>query len=226
MDNVSAWVALAGGIVSLVSPCTLPMIPVYFATLAGPETIPSSRRKFQIFLRSLSFVIGFSVVFVLLGSGVGLIGFSVKTHLVLVRYIAGGLMVLFGLFMLASTRFSWLNFEKHLAVTQGVGSGHWRALVIGALFGLAWTPCAGPVLGSILTLAFQSRSGWQGAYLLSFYSLGMALPFLLFGLGLDYLSPWLKRMNRYSIYIYILSGLLLIALGGLLISNHLNWFSF
>jgi cytochrome c-type biogenesis protein len=204
------------------------MIPVYFSILAGPAAVSTggSRRRFLALFHSLSFVVGFAIVFVVLGSGVGLIGLTLKAHISLVRYISGGLMVAFGLFMLATLKISWLNFEKRLNSTQNSGAGYWRALVIGALFGLAWTPCAGPVLGGILTLAFKSGSGWQGAYLLSFYSLGLALPFLALGLGLDFLLPWLKRLNRYSAYIFILGGLLLVALGALIITNHLNWFSF
>jgi cytochrome c-type biogenesis protein len=226
MDHMSVWVALGGGVVSLISPCTLPMIPVYVATVAGPTAAAAggADRRFQILLHSLIFVLGFSLVFVLLGSGVALVGVTLKTHIILVRQISGGLMIFFGLFMLASQRLSWLNFEKRLAATN-LNTGYWRAGLIGVLFALAWSPCAGPVLGSILTLAFQSGSGWQGAYLLSFYSLGIALPFLALGLGLDFIQPWMKRIGRFSLYIFVLSGLLLIAMGALIVTNHLTWFS-
>ena len=226
MENVSIWVALAGGVVSLVSPCTLPMIPIYVATIAGPASLAAagSGRRFRLLLHSLVFVLGFSLIFVLLGSGVALVGFTLKSHVVLLRQISGGLMIFFGLFMLGSTRLSWLNFEKRLA-TRNASTGYWRTALIGVLFALAWSPCAGPVLGGILTLALQSGSGLEGAYLLSFYSLGMALPFLVLGLGLDYLLPWLKRLGRFSFYIFLLSGLLLIAMGALIVTNRLTWFS-
>jgi cytochrome c-type biogenesis protein len=227
VDNVSVWVALAGGLISLVSPCTLPLIPVYFASLAGPEALSSApaRLRFDIFLRSVSFVLGFALVFVLLGSGIGLVGFTVKSHIQLVRYISGALMILFGVFILAASRVSWLNFEKRLG-SRPAARGYWRPALIGALFALAWTPCAGPVLGAILTLAFRSGSGWQGAYLLAFYSLGLALPFLLLGVGLDFLRPWLRRIGRFSGYIYLLGGVLLIAMGALILTNHIVWFSY
>ncbi len=227
MDVVSPWVAFAGGVVSLLSPCILPMIPVYLASLAGPEVFQkgSEGHRFSIFLHSLCFIFGFALVFVILGTGIGLVGFIVSSHFSLVRLLTGSLMVLFGLFMLAATRISWLNYEKRLNPKGTLASGYLRSFILGILFTLVWTPCAGPVLGSILTLALASGSGWQGGYLLTFYSLGIALPFLVFGLAYNSLLPVLKRINRYSTYIYIFSGLLLIALGTLVLVNKLNWLS-
>lgn len=183
MDNVSPWVAFVGGLVSLVSPCTLPMVPVYFATLFGAEAFKTGAagRRLTIFLHSLSFIIGFSIIFILLGTGAGFLGFSVSSNILLVRRISGSLMILFGLFMLASMRFSWLNWEKRLSPSGSTATGYLRSVLIGVLFAFAWTPCAGPVLGSILTLAFNSGSGGQGSGLLAFYSLGVALPFLISG---------------------------------------------
>jgi cytochrome c-type biogenesis protein len=226
MDNLSPLVAFIGGLASLLSPCILPMIPVYIASLSGPEVLQggAAQRRLPIFLHSLSFIAGFSVVFIVLGSGIGLIGFAISAHQVLVRWISGSLMILLGLFMLAATRINWLNFEKRLSPGQNATGGYLRSFVIGLIFALAWTPCVGPVLGGILTLALNSGSGWQGGYLLAFYSLGVGLPFLVIGLAFDSLAPWLKRINRYSGYIYIFSGLLLIVIGILILINKLSWF--
>jgi cytochrome c-type biogenesis protein len=228
MDNLSPWVSLLGGIASLISPCTLPLIPVYFASLAGQPVLQGtvSKRKWSIFFYSLSFVLGFSFVFILLGSGMGFIGSTLRAHFLLVRYISGGLIVLFGITMLASLKITWLNYEKHLMFSKYSGSGYLRSAFIGFLFALAWTPCAGPVLGAILTLAFKSGSGLQGAYFLAFYSLGLALPLLFIGLALDSLSGWLPLLKRYSIHVHIFAGLLLVVMGILIILNRLNWYSF
>jgi cytochrome c-type biogenesis protein len=228
MDNVSPLVAFTGGLLSLLSPCVLPMIPVYIASLAGPEIYRTGvkGRRLSVFFHSLSFVIGFSALFIVLGTGAGAIGLAISSHLLLVRRIAGSLMILFGLFMLAAPRISWLNYEKRLTPNQSTTTGYLRSFIIGVLFAVAWTPCVGPVLGGILTLAFNTESIWHGSYLLAIYSLGLGIPFLIIGLLFDSLLPWLKKIGRYSSYIYIFSGLLLIAVGILILINRLNWFSF
>ena len=228
MDSISPLVAFIGGLISLLSPCILPIVPVYIASLSGPEIFQNGvgGRRLTVFFHSLSFIIGFSAVFIALGTGAGLIGFSISSHLFLVHRISGILMILFGLFLLAAPKISWLNYEKRLDPSKSITTGYVRSLLLGILFALAWTPCVGPVLGSILTLAFNSGSGWQGGYLLAFYSLGVGLPFLIIGLLFDSVLPFLKRINRYSSYIYIISGLLLITTGILILINKLAWFSF
>jgi cytochrome c-type biogenesis protein len=228
MENISPLVAFSAGLISLLSPCILPMLPVYLGSLCGAG-LPRSGlpgRRMAVFFHSLSFVLGFSLVFISLGAGAGLIGQAVSSHLLLVRRISGSLMILFGLFMLAAPRVSWLNYEKRLSGPGNLAGGYLRSFVLGVLFALAWTPCVGPVLAGILTLAFSSESAWRGSLLLSFYSLGLALPFLAAGLLFDTLLPRLKRFNRYSSCVYILGGLLLIAVGSLILLNRLNWFSY
>jgi cytochrome c-type biogenesis protein len=228
MENISPFVAFAGGLLSLLSPCILPMLPVYIGSLCGPEIFQSgaSVRRLTIFLHSLSFVLGFSLVFIILGIGAGLVGQVISSRLLLVRWISGSLIILFGLFMLAAPKVSWLNYEKHLTSNRRVAGGHLRSFIIGVLFALAWTPCVGPVLAGILTLAFNSESAEQGGILLVFYSLGLGLPFLVIGLVFDAFLPWLKRINRYSAYIYMISGLLLISVGILILINKLSWFTY
>ncbi len=227
MENISPWVALGGGLLSLFSPCVLPLIPVYLAVLAGPAVAGEgkSRRRLTVFSRSLLFVAGFTLVFVLMGAGAGWVGDLINAHLVLVRRIAGSVMILFGLFMLASNWISWLNYEKRLSAGTNLATGYLSSFLIGLLFALAWTPCVGPVLGGILTLAFNSKSVWQGAALLGIYSLGLGLPFLAIGLAFDSLQPILLRLKRFSAYVYIAGGLLLIATGILIWLNKLNWYA-
>jgi cytochrome c-type biogenesis protein len=177
-----------------------------------------------IFLHSLSFVIGFSIVFTILGAGVGLAGFAISAHLAVIRQIVGSLLIVFGLFILAALRVPWLNYEKHLNPSLGHKTGYLRSFLTGSIFSLAWTPCVGPILGGILTLALSSETAWHGAYLLAIYSLGLGLPFLIMGIAFDSITPLLKRIRRYSTAIYIISGLLLIAVGILILTNRLVWF--
>ena len=226
MEEISLWFAFSAGLLSFLSPCVLPLVPVYLASLVGPEIFDAeaTRNRIPIFLHSLSFVIGFSIVFIILGAGVGLAGFAISAHLVVIRQIAGSLLIVFGLFILAALKVPWLNFEKRLTPSQSVTTGYLRSFLTGSIFSLAWTPCVGPILGSILTLALGSETAWQGAYLLAIYSLGLGLPFLIMGIAFDSNTPLLRRINRYSNWIYIISGLLLIAVGILILTNRLVWF--
>jgi cytochrome c-type biogenesis protein len=225
MEQVSLLIALGAGLLSFLSPCVLPLVPVYLATVCGPEILEpgAEKKRLPVFFHSLSFVVGFSLVFIILGAGVGLLGFTLGVNTALTRYIAGGLLIAFGLFLLASLKIPWLNYERRLAPSTGATTGYLRSLLIGAIFSLAWTPCVGPVLGGILTLAWSSETAWQGAYLLAVYSLGLGIPFLIIGAAFDSIRPFLRRIHRYSTWSYIISGLLLIAVGILILTGNLSW---
>ena len=226
MEQVSLLVAFGAGLLSFLSPCVLPLVPVYLGTVCGPEILEpgAQKKRLPVFFHSLSFVVGFSLVFIILGASIGLLGFSLGINTALTRYIAGGLLVAFGLFLLAAIKVPWLNYEKRLAPSVGTTTSYLRSLIIGAIFSLAWTPCVGPVLGGILTLAWSSETVWRGAYLLAIYSLGLGIPFLVIGIAFDYFRPILRRLHRYSTWTYLFSGVLLIVVGILTLTNTLNWF--
>jgi len=226
MEEISLFVAFGAGLLSFLSPCVLPLVPVYLASLVGPEIFDdkATRKRMPIFLHSLSFVVGFSIVFVILGVIAGLTGFAISPNQALLNKIAGSLMIAFGLFMLAALKLPWLNYEKRLNPSLGNTTGYLRSFLTGGIFSLAWTACVGPILGGILTLAMNSATVWSGAYLLAIYSLGLGLPFLIMGIAFDSITPLLKRIYRYSTAIYIISGLLLIAVGVLILTNRLVWF--
>jgi len=225
MEQVSLLIALGAGLLSFLSPCVLPLVPVYLATVCGPEILEpgAEKKRLPVFFHSLSFVVGFSLVFIILGAGVGLLGFTLGVNTALARYIAGGLLIAFGIFLLASLKIPWLNYERRLAPSTSATTGYLRSLLIGAIFSLAWTPCVGPVLGGILTLAWSSETAWQGACLLAVYSLGLGIPFLIIGAAFDSIRPLLRRIHRYSTWSYIISGLLLIAVGILMLTGNLGW---
>lgn len=226
MENISLIVAFGAGLLSFLSPCALPLVPVYLASLAGPDiAVPGAyKRRITVFFHSLCFVAGFTMVFVIMGVGAGLAGFALSSHLAVIRQIAGILLIFFGSFMLASLKIPWLNYEKRLSQPRGTTVSYLRSLLIGAIFSLAWTPCVGPILGGILALAWSSEKAWHGAYLLAIYSLGLGIPFLVIGAAFDSIAPLLKRIRRYSTAIYIGSGVLLIAVGILILTNKLVWF--
>ena len=224
-EEVTLIVAFSGGLLSFLSPCVLPMVPVYLASLYGPGIFDARRNRVPVFLHSLSFVVGFSLVFISLGAIAGLTGYAVNPNYGLLRKVAGSLLVAFGLFIILATRVPWLNYEKRLTPSLGSTTGYFRSCVIGAVFSVSWTACVGPVLGGILTLASVRATAWQGAYLLAVYSLGLGLPFLIVGAAFDSILPLLKRINRYSGIIHIISGLLLIIVGVLILTGKLGWIS-
>ena len=220
MEDASLLVAFGAGVAAFISPCVLPLVPVYLASICGPEILEpeAERRRLPIFFHTLSFVVGFSLVFVILGTIAGLAGFAISSH-ALVLKIGGSLLIVFGLFLLASLKFPWLNNEKRLTPRLGATTGYLRSLIIGAIFSLAWTPCVAGLLGSALGVALTSGSAGQGAYILAIFSLGLGLPFLIAGIAFDFIRPILKRIHRYSTWSYIIGGLLLIAIGILVLTG-------
>ena len=226
MEEISLLVAFGAGLLSFLSPCVLPLVPVYLANLAGTEIFNADvpRRRMPLFLHSLGFVLGFSLIFTILGAGAGLAGFAIGAHLVAIRKVAGVLLIVFGLFMLAALKVSWLRFRKRLMPFRNMTRGYLRSFLTGGIFSLVWTPCVGPILGGILSFALTSEMAWRGAALLAVYSLGLGLPFLLMGVAFDSITPLLKYIRRYSDTIVIVGGLLLITIGILILIDKLVWF--
>ncbi len=225
MTQIPYIVAFTGGLLSFFSPCVLPLVPAYLANLAGVTAIDPQTRKSYLpaLFHSLSFVLGFSLIFIGLGASVGLIGTTITAYSSLLRQIAGGLIIAFGVFLIAAFKLPWLNYEKRLNTTVGSNPGYLRSIGIGAAFALGWTPCIGPILGAILTLAWSSQTIGQGALLLTIYSLGLGIPFIILGLVWGAIMPWWKNINRHLGTISIVSGVLLIIVGILILTGNLAW---
>ncbi len=225
-DQITVLVAFGYGLLSFLSPCILPLVPVYMASLTGPEIIGDAgkRKRLSIFLHSLSFVVGFSVVFTLWGAGAGLIGEALVGHLSVVRRVAGVLLIVFGVVMLAALKIPWLNYEKRLRLSVPAAGGYIRSFLVGAVFPVAWIPCTSWVLGGILLLAGTSQTAWRGALLLAVYSVGLGLPFLALGAAFGFITPVVRAIHRYSTWVYVVSALLLIIVGVLVIADKLIWF--
>ncbi|MDD4875717.1 MAG: cytochrome c biogenesis protein CcdA [Dehalococcoidales bacterium] len=225
MEEISFLIAFSAGLLSFFSPCVLPLVPVYLASLAGSDIFDTTTgRRISLFLHSFSFVIGFSLIFSLWGAGAGLIGSTLVSYSGIIRQIVGSLLIVFGLFIIASLRISWLNYTKYLTPFLGTTSSYLRSFLTGSIFCFAWTPCLGWQITSILSLAGSSGTVWRGTYLLAVYSLGLGLPFLIMGIAFSTITPLLKHIRRYANVIYIISGLLLITTGILILTNRLLWF--
>jgi cytochrome c-type biogenesis protein len=224
-QEITFGAAFLAGILSFISPCVLPLVPAYLANLAGSTAIESETRasRWPALFHSLCFVLGFTIIFVVLGASVGLIGTVITAQTEILRYVAGGAIVLMGVFIILALKIPWLNYEKRLHFKSSRNPGYLRSVLIGAAFALGWTPCVGPVLGSILALAWSSHDVLLGAQLLIIYSLGMGIPFIIIGLAWGSVMPLWKTINKHLGIISIVSGALLIILGILILTNNLSW---
>lgn len=225
--DLSLILAFGAGIVSFLSPCVLPLIPGYVSLVSKlsldeiKESSPRGRLT-RILFPSIVFVVGFSMVFVLLGTGASFIGsFIVQNKLLLLR-ISGVAIVLFGLFVIEVFKFPSLYREARLYV-QGGNLSLLGTLLLGIAFGFGWTPCVGPILASILLYASTAEGATKGALLLFTYSMGLGLPFILTGLALSQAIQafgWIKR--HYGAYKYAVGGML-VAVGILMATNNIYY---
>lgn len=224
--NISIIAAFGAGMVSFVSPCVLPLVPGYVSYIAGGVGAEQmAARKLHALTLSGTFVVGFSTVFILLGAGISMLGELLLSY----RYelnIAGGLIVaMFGLFMLGLVRPGWLMQDLRLH-PQLHGGRHGPAFLMGLAFAFGWTPCIGPILGSILTLSATSQHVSSAVGLLAIYSLGLGVPFLLAALFTEQLTNRLRSIGRVGLWLHRAAGLALIAMGLAMATGWLTTFSY
>jgi len=224
VPSITFSFAFIVGVSSFLLPCILPLVPVYLANIAGASALtPNSTSRIYTFLNTISFVAGFSLVFITLGASLGLLGSEAPPGLL--KNIAGTLLIVFGIFLIAATKIPWLNYEKRLNFSIVKGSGYLRSLLIGVIFSLGWTPCLGPILGGILALAANSQTAWQGVYLMLAYCLGLGLPFIVVSLALDAASKPIRWLSRHSFITSIVAAALLIIMGILMLTGYLDYLS-
>jgi cytochrome c-type biogenesis protein len=224
MPGITFVTALVAGVLSFLSPCILPLVPVYLANVAGASVLtPELANRRRILLHTMSFIVGFSLVFIALGASLGLLG--AMAPLDVLYKVGGALLIAFGIFLAASAKVPWLNYEKRLSFTGVRGTGYLRSLLIGAIFSLGWTPCVGPILGGILILAASSQTVWQGVYLLLAYCLGLGLPFIGVSLALGTASRFIRWLGRHAFVTSIVAAVLLIAVGILMLTGYLEYLS-
>jgi len=224
VPSITFLTALAAGLLSFLSPCILPLVPVYLANIAGSSVLaPDLADRRHVLLHTISFIVGFSLVFVTLGASLGLLGAALPQGVL--EKVAGALLITFGVFLVAATRVPWLNYEKRLDFGRAKGTGYLRSLLIGVVFSLGWIPCVGPILGGILTLAASSQTVWQGVYLLLAYCLGLGLPFVVVGLALGVASRYIRWLSRHAFVTSIVAAVLLISIGILMLTGYLEYLS-
>ena len=213
MDNVTLFAAFVAGLLSFVSPCVLPLIPGYLSFVSGvsleemrggDDAQGTARARGKVLLSSLGFICGFTLVFVSLGASASAVGEFLMSRLSILGKVAGAIIILFGLHMMGVLKIGWLYNEKRVQ-TQKKPAGPLGAVVVGIAFAFGWTPCIGPILAAILAIAASKETVWQGIELLLAYSLGLGAPFLVIGAAFDSMVPFLKKLNRYSGTIQVIS---------------------
>ncbi len=196
----------------------LPLIPSYVGFLTGMTVEEVERRRGTALLHAVWFVAGFSLVFVLLGAGASIVGNLLRDYQVWLGRAGGVLLILFGLYLLGILRPAFLMRERRIELARKP-IGYFGSGVVGFTFGAAWTPCIGPILGGILTLAATQAGLGRGMVLLAAYALGLALPFLLTAVALDRFLIWFQRFRPYMIWVDRVAGGMLIVLGILLVTD-------
>jgi len=227
MKDISIPMAFLAGVLSFLSPCVLPLLPSYVSFITGISfeqlTHEGDRKRvrFLTVTNSLLFIAGFSTVFVSLGASSSFLGQLFYRYQGWIRIGGGILVIIFGLFISGIARFNFLLREKRFRL-RGKPAGYLGSFVIGMTFAAAWSPCIGPMLGSILLFAASEGSTAYGLKLLSVYSLGLALPFFLSSLTINTFLSYSKILYRFVRFIMLLSGLLLVIFGIMLLSNRVR----
>lgn len=229
--EITYWLAFTAGVLSFISPCVLPLIPSYLTYITGlsfsqlDDEHPTAQVRKTVVFHSLCFILGFSVVFVLLGAIAGIASSQIELYLreglEWVEKIGGLLILLFGVHMTGLFHFGVLLGDKRVQL-QKKPSGFAGTFLVGVAFAAGWTPCIGPILASILVVAASSGQVGQGVGLLSVYSLGMGIPFLLAGLLFHQFLAAFKRFRKHIRLVEICTGVMLIAVGIMLMFDMLG----
>lgn len=230
ISNIGILTALAAGAISFLSPCVLPLVPGYISYVAGNAAVaggPSQAisSRLSALLLSTWFVLGFSTVFVALGASATAISRLLLSYRYETNILGGAIIIVFGLFMTGLVWLPWLQreFRFHGNLPGGRPLG---AYILGLAFGFGWTPCIGPVLGAILTVSALSSTASNGIALLSIYSVGLGVPFLLSALFTEGLAKRLKGMKRTGRLLQIAAGVIMVAMGVAMMTGTMSTFSF
>lgn len=230
MGNVGILTALAGGMISFLSPCVLPLVPPYLCYIGGVslaelESGKDARTTRGVLPAAIGFVLGFATVFVALGATASVIGRTIASHLGVLTVVGGILIIVMGLHFLGLFRWALLNREARLHV-RDLKPGIVGAYGLGLAFAFGWTPCIGPILAAILALAGASDTVAQGVLLLTVYSLGLGIPFVAAAAFAPYFLGWLKRFRRFLPVVEKTMGAFLVITGIAFLSGHMTTFSY
>ena len=223
-SQINLGIAFLAGLLSFLSPCVLPLVPIYLAQLVGQSVYQSTeetatiQRRLTTLLHAAMFVLGFTLMFIALGATASTLGGFLKSQQFVLRSVGGILLVLVGLHLTGLLPLSFLNWQKRFEF-HPTRPGYLASLLTGIVFAIGWSPCVGPTLAVILGFAASTSTLRQGVLLLLIYSLGLGLPFLLLGLGLNQSSHILKWLKPHLHTIEICTGILLMVVGVVIFFN-------
>ena len=218
---IKSYIALGAGFVSFLSPCVLPLIPGYISYISGQNLEQIVEKKQKILAKTIIFSLGFSLVFISFGATASYFGSFLINYSDTLRIIAGIIIIIFSLQIMGVLKLNILNKEKRF-YTKNYSNNLFFPFLVGTAFAFGWTPCIGPVLGSILTLAAVETSIAQGVILLSFYSLGLAIPFILSGYAITKFLSVSKNLKSKMRIISLIGGSVLLITGILILTNILQ----
>ncbi|MEX0591634.1 MAG: cytochrome c biogenesis protein CcdA [Xanthobacteraceae bacterium] len=230
VSNIGVIAAFAAGIVSFLSPCVLPLVPGYVSYVAGHSIAERAggaavSMRLQAVALSLCFVLGFSTIFVLLGASATALGQVLLSYRYELNLVGGAIVIAFGLFTVGLLRPSWLQRDVRFDLSPP-GGRPVAAYVLGLAFGFGWTPCIGPILGAILTVSAVSATITDGVALLSVYSLGLGVPFVLAAAFTDGLAARMSSVGRIGRALQAVGGLVMVAMGAAMITGQLSALSY
>jgi len=224
--DISLGLAFLAGMASFLSPCVFSLVPVYVGYLSGrslaAKMTDGGEKRLETFAHGVAFVVGFSLVFISLGVAVSFLGgilYDLRTWL---AKIGGILVVIFGLHMTGIIRLSFLEYDLRPRTKEDRSRSYFSSALMGVFFSAGWSPCVGPVLGAILTLALNGGSVLKGIQLLSAYSAGLAIPFLVAALGIGWVTQILRRYGKVMHWIEVAMGVVLIIVGAMLFLGTFN----
>lgn len=224
MENPTMVIALIAGLLSFLSPCVFPLIPAYVTHLTGSfvQDNKINVEKKLLMIRSISFILGFSVIFVAMGASASFIGQFFAGNRIMIEKISGLLIIVFGLQMAGMLTLRFLLVDKTWINAKTTKKGNASSFILGLAFGSGWTPCVGLALSSILLLAGSTETLYSGMFLLFVYSIGLGIPFLILSLMLTYSLGILKKINRWLPLLSKINGWLLIGMGLLVFTGQLQ----
>ncbi len=214
-------ISFTAGLLSFLSPCVLPLIPSYVTFVTGMSLDDVQRSRRLALVHALLFVIGFSIVFLALGATATAVGRLLLVKRMWISRIGGLLVILFGLYLLGVFDIALFSRERRFHVTDKP-LGYLGSVVVGIAFGAGWSPCIGPILGSILTYTATQADLNRGLVMLGFYSLGLAIPFLAAAVAIDRFIGLFRRFSKHMVWVNRFAGALMIAVGILLVTNYLT----
>ena len=217
------FIALGAGLISFLSPCVLPLIPGYIAFISGSTYNELLEKKINL-TPIIYFTLGFSIIFVIFGMAATFIGQLLLKNSNILRIIAGLIIIVFSLQVIGILKLNFLNFEKKYYSKNN--KGLFGSIIIGMAFAFGWTPCIGPILGSILTLAALEENFNKSILLLSFYSLGLAIPFIISGILLNKFLLFSKNFRRHALIVTKIGGIILLITGIAILTNQLQFLGF